>query len=121
MIPLLIIVPIASRWCELFAIGKFNYAKEAGTGKVWHDTTKFPTDLFFGIAPLIVVCAALMFLASVKLVLAATFLTIAAGVFASYRLNEILQGHTGDSYGAVVEIAEALGLLVCAVLIKYLV
>ena len=122
LIPVLVIVPIASRWCELFAIGSFKYAREEGMGKVWHESAKMPKDLIFGFLPLVIAAAAaIYFFATPKVVLVVSGATIITGVTAATWLNNKLNGHTGDTYGATVEIAEVGGLLVTALLMDYLI
>lgn len=120
LIPVLIVVPIASRWSELYAIAKFEYAKENGTGKVWHETSKYPQDLFWGFIPLLLAASVLAYFFSYEIVLAATLFTLIAGIASAFRLNCILSGHTGDTYGAVVEISESVSLTSTALILAWL-
>ncbi len=110
----LIVIPAWSRWCELYAIGKFPYAKEEGKGKIWHDTTVFPIDLFKGaMLPLAVTAA--FGLAGYPLVWSAMFFCIGSGIVFSHIMNRKLSGQTGDTYGATVEMSELLCLVALAV------
>lgn len=110
----LIVIPAWSRWCELYAIGKFPYAKEEGKGKVWHDTTVFPTDLLKGAMPPLAVTAAFG-LAGYPLVWSAMFYCIGSGIIFSHIMNRKLGGQTGDTYGATVEMSELCCLAALAV------
>lgn len=110
----LIVIPAWSRWCELYAIGKFPYAKEQGKGKVWHDTTVFPLDLAKGALPPLAVTAAFG-LAGHSMVWSAMICTMLAGIVFSKIMNNKLGGQTGDTYGATVEISEFCALLSLAV------
>lgn len=107
----LLLVPAWARWCEVFAISSFPYAREEGMGKVWHDSTRHPSDLAIAaILPVVatIVCAINF---GLQCALAATALPVVAGIAAAFYLAGIIRGHTGDTYGAVVEIAESGGLL----------
>ncbi len=106
----LLIVPGWARACEVYAIGRFQYARTFGKGKVWHDSIKYPFDLVASSIPVILLTLlAASFNARAALIAAAA--TIIGGVLVAHWLNEKLQGHTGDTYGAVVEAAEAAGII----------
>jgi adenosylcobinamide-GDP ribazoletransferase len=105
----LLLTPAWSRFCEAFAIGRYDYLKASGKGKIWHDTTRFPHDLLVGsLAPVLVIC--LLPRQELASAWAISFFTVAAGLAVSWWLNRKIGGHTGDSYGAVVELAEVGGI-----------
>lgn len=109
-----LLIPAWARWCEAFAIGAFPYAREEGMGKVWHDTMKYPADLAIAaIAPLLMTAGCAINFGLVPAI-ATTCATIVVGVATAFYLSSIIKGHTGDTYGATVEIAEAGGLLILA-------
>jgi adenosylcobinamide-GDP ribazoletransferase len=110
-LPALLLIPAWARWNEAFAIGFFPYAREEGMGKVWHDTMRFPDDMLLAtIAPIgATLFSALMF--GLAPTLWITGATILVGVLTSFYLSSIIRGHTGDTYGAVVEVSEAGALL----------
>lgn len=110
----LLVIPAWARWCELYAIGKFQYAKEEGKGKVWHDTTIFPIDLLKGAAPPLVVTLAFA-LAGYPVVWSAMIFAIISGIIFSHVMNRKVGGQTGDTYGATVEVSELFCLLALAV------
>ncbi len=97
----LIVIPAWACWCELYAIGKFPYAKVDGKGKVWHDTTVFPIDLLKGAAPPLAVTTAFA-LAGYPIVWTAMFMCVGSGIVFSHIMNSKLGGQTGDTYGATV-------------------
>ncbi|MDZ4837612.1 MAG: adenosylcobinamide-GDP ribazoletransferase [Candidatus Melainabacteria bacterium] len=102
----LAIVPAWARWCELYAIARFPYAREMGKGKIWHDSTRFPEDLLLGIALPVVATAMVATFVGLTNVLPVVAFVLASGLAASHWLASHIKGHTGDTYGAVVELAE---------------
>lgn len=118
LVPVLIVVPAASRWCETFAICAYSYAKPHGKGKIWHDSSSRRDLLPSLLVPLGLV-AALCALGCSEALLPFALTTI-SGIAAAVWLNRKLDGHTGDTYGAVVEIAESAGLTGSAILLPAL-
>lgn len=106
LLGVLAIAPAWARWCELYAIGRFPYAREIGKGKIWHDSTRFPGDLLIGMILPIVVTAIVASFTGLTSILAVVAFVIASGLTASHWLASHIKGHTGDTYGAVVELAE---------------
>jgi adenosylcobinamide-GDP ribazoletransferase len=111
----LLLQPIWSRWCEVLAIGGYPYLRREGLGKVWHDTTKSSDVLLALFVPFVVSAALLVFGFTEVLVL--SFATVAVGWASAYYFNKRLEGHTGDTYGATVELSEAFGLLIFALVL----
>ncbi|MBI4533517.1 MAG: adenosylcobinamide-GDP ribazoletransferase [Candidatus Melainabacteria bacterium] len=112
----LLVVPSWARWCETFTIGAFPYLREQGLGKVWHDTIGWPSDLIVSAIPpilLTIILSASGNLLSLLIALA----TILSGLACAFWLKSILWGHTGDTYGATVELAETGALLATALLV----
>lgn len=120
LISILVLVPVTSRWCELFAIGIFSYAKEDGKGKIWHDSTRMPNDLIFGMVPVIILTGLLAFYTNPQIIILSLATNLLFGIGAAYKLNSKIGGHTGDTYGATVEIAEAGALAATALLLPTL-
>jgi cobalamin synthase len=78
---------------------------------------RFPADLISGaIVPAVVTL--LIVPSNPAAVCLITVATAASGVAVSLALAKKLSGHTGDTYGCVVELAEVIGLLITAVIIK---
>ncbi|MBY0358966.1 MAG: adenosylcobinamide-GDP ribazoletransferase [Candidatus Obscuribacterales bacterium] len=112
---LLLIVPTWSRWAVVFAVGCFPYAREEGMGKIWHESTKTPTDLISSALPPLAITALVCYFCGHPEYACFALFSIIGGLAAAFALNRILHGHTGDTYGAVAEIAETTG-LVCSVI-----
>lgn len=112
---LLALIPSCARFAETLTIACFPYAREEGMGKVWHETTKVPGDLFLAAIVPVALTAVVSVYADPAIALITSAATICAGMFAAWRINGTLQGHTGDTYGAVVEIAEVGGLLLATI------
>lgn len=107
----LAVVPAWARWCELYAIGRFPYAREVGKGKIWHDSTRLPDDMILGMVLPVVVTGVVAACIGLMNVLPVVAFVIASGLTASHWLASHIKGHTGDTYGAVVELAETGGLI----------
>ncbi|MBY0545731.1 MAG: adenosylcobinamide-GDP ribazoletransferase [Candidatus Obscuribacterales bacterium] len=111
----LLVIPAWARWAEVIAIGCYPYAREQGMGKIWHESTAVPGDLFKALAvPLIATVLLCTFGCCWQLLVIACSATVFSGILASIYMNSQIQGQTGDTYGAVVEIAEAVGIMAFA-------
>lgn len=110
------LVPAFARLAEVYAIGRFKYLKEQGKGKIWHDTTDYPRDFWMS-AFLPAVSVAIVFYATNSVsALVTPVITLFSGMLCAGWLNKKLGGHTGDTYGATVEFAEAAGILAAALM-----
>jgi adenosylcobinamide-GDP ribazoletransferase len=114
-----LLVPVWARWAETFAIGYFPYLREQGMGKVWHDTTKFPRDIILAMLIPVLVTAGTCFIFNWRAALFMAAATALVGMISSFRIAAVLRGHTGDTYGAVVELSEAGALLLAAMFLPY--
>lgn len=114
MVIVLLLVPAWARACEVYAIGRFDYARPFGKGKVWHDTMAYPRDLLIAVAPVAMTMAAAAYF-DAKTALTASAATIMGGIITAHWLNNKVGGQTGDTYGAVVEAAETVGLLLATI------
>ncbi|MBU6450797.1 MAG: adenosylcobinamide-GDP ribazoletransferase [Cyanobacteria bacterium REEB67] len=111
----LLLIPAWARFAEAYAIGRYPYAKPEGKGRVWHETMKFPGDLGLAlILPLLLTAATGIFISETAFYNAIT--VIFAGFFCAAYLNSRLGGHTGDTYGTVVEVSETISLIALALL-----
>ena len=113
----LLFAPCLARLAETFAIGAFPYVRSEGKGKVWHDTMRFPQDIFW--AALVPIALFIGFTLASKgellLPIGLLFATACSiGLISSAYLNSRLGGHTGDTYGAVVELTETITLTIIA-------
>ncbi len=114
----LLLIPGWARWCETYAISSFPYAKKSGKGKIWHDTCSFPQDtLLSSIVPLLITFFIIVYgNISWTLISTIAIVTVVIGSICALWLNSVLKGHTGDTYGCVVEISETFSLVVLALL-----
>lgn len=109
MIPTLILMPTVSRWAMVYAIFAHPYARPSGLGKVFKEGTDWRGFL---IATAIALGAAIpLFRWAGLVIMLGVWLTALA--MASY-LKGKFAGLTGDTYGAVNEVAEvAVLMMVC--------
>ncbi len=110
----LVIVPAASRGAMVYALFAFRYARPEGLGTAFKRATRWPQ---FAIAAVITFGAA----AALWPLLAYAGLAIAGGIWLVATLLALyfrrkFAGLTGDTYGAINEVGEAIGLII-AVLI----
>jgi adenosylcobinamide-GDP ribazoletransferase len=110
---LLVLSPALARLSETFAIAAYPYARAEGKGKVWHDSTRFPADvLAAAVIPLALVAAFSYLLGAAAITVAYLLISLAVGWAASAYFASRLGGHTGDTYGAVVEVTETISLVI---------
>jgi adenosylcobinamide-GDP ribazoletransferase len=98
------------RWAQVGAIAFYPYLRETGKGAFHKQTLRLPQDLLLGLLGLLLLAA---LPCSIdfhlwKLTLAMTLAGCAIALSSGYWFYRRLQGHTGDTYGAVVEWTEAL-------------
>ncbi|WP_017325380.1 adenosylcobinamide-GDP ribazoletransferase [Synechococcus sp. PCC 7336] len=108
----LLLVPAWGRWGQLLAIALYPYLKERGKGRFLKDTTRLPQDLWPSTLLLVIAFVALRQLAAPTFpfplwMAASAAIALASGAW----LYRQLGGHTGDTYGAVVEWTEAIALV----------
>ncbi|MFH1003656.1 MAG: adenosylcobinamide-GDP ribazoletransferase [Chloroflexota bacterium] len=107
----LLLLPVTSRWAMVYTIFGFPYARPSGLGEAFKRGTGWPQ---LAAATLVAVAVAwvLFRLAGVVILAGIWLLTLAVAAY----LRRRLAGLTGDSYGAVNELAEA-GLLILILLL----
>jgi adenosylcobinamide-GDP ribazoletransferase len=102
------------RWGQLLAIAIYPYLKLEGKGAFHKSSLKLPGDLLLGsfwvlsLTGLQIGLGGIHWLKAIQILLLGIVISWGAGAW----LNRKLGGHTGDTYGAVVEWTEAL-LLCC--------
>lgn len=98
------------RWGQLVAIISYPYLKAEGKGAIHKESIHSPNDLLPGLLLLLGLSGLQIFLAQHNWILGAgmTFGGGAIAVLTGAWFNHKLGGHTGDTYGAVVEWTEAL-------------
>lgn len=115
LIPSLLLIPAWSRWNEVLTIVSYRYARDEGMGRIWKLSTKKSDLLTAAIIPLLSTAIYCFYASSWKFALL-PLLIVASGAAFSYCINKIINGQTGDSYGATVEFSEAAGLSAAAFL-----
>ncbi|WP_442957354.1 adenosylcobinamide-GDP ribazoletransferase [Phormidium sp. CCY1219] len=104
------------RWGQLVAIARYPYLKATGKGAMHKESMHSPWDLLPGLLLLWGLSGVQLLLGSDEWIVAAGMATggsaiaILTGAWFNYKLG----GHTGDTYGAVVEWTEALFLCLIA-------
>lgn len=97
------------RWSQVTAIAFYPYLKPTGKGAFHKIYLKLPYDLILGLMPLI----GLNFILKNGLIIALSlFSGILLALITPFWFYHQLGGHTGDSYGAVVEWTETIFLCV---------
>jgi len=98
------------RWGQVAAIAFYPYLRAEGKGAFHTENFKFPQDLLLGLFFLILFSLGFIFWQPQfwLLTLQSTLLGFAIALLTGWWFAKRLGGHTGDSYGAIVEWTEAL-------------
>ena len=99
-----------ARWGQVCAIAFYPYLRETGKGSFHKENLRSPQDILLGLIILLAfsgTCFVLGYLSWWQTA-AITLGNIAIALLIGYWFNQQLDGHTGDTYGAVVEWSEAL-------------
>ena len=101
MMMALVLMPVVSRWAMAYAIFAYPYARPSGLGKVFKQGTSWPR---FTMATLIalVVAVALVQLIGLAIMFLIWVITVAMTAYFKSKFS----GLTGDTYGAINEVAE---------------
>ncbi len=106
----LILAAAWGRWGQLIAIALYPYLREQGKGAFHKKNLRLPQDILVGSVPLLFCYGILMYLEPefwlqwLIMLVSCAAIAIGTGYYFYYQLK----GHTGDTYGAVVEWSEAL-------------
>ena len=113
-IPMLLLFPCLSRWAMLLTMELYPYVRSNGIGTAFFDGGQRGVrwQLILGFGFTLVVSVALAGVAGVVLLAAASAVAWGIGAWAT----RLLGGVTGDIYGAVNEVTEAVVLLVAILL-----
>lgn len=98
------------RWGQVMAIALYPYLKPKGKGAFHKQFMRIPQDILLGVLMLLVLCG-LPLLSEISQWRLSLAMMIGGGAIALLTgawFNRQLGGHTGDTYGAVVEWTEAL-------------
>jgi adenosylcobinamide-GDP ribazoletransferase len=110
----LLAAPLWGRWGQVVAIARYPYLKAEGKGAFHKASMRLPQDLLIGPIVALLLHGLYGWLYSGQTVIAFGMFPIGAilAVTTAAWFNRRLGGHTGDSYGAVVEWTEVLILCV---------
>jgi len=116
MMMTLVFMPVVSRWAMVYAVFAYRYARPSGLGKVFKQGTNWPK---FTMATLITFVLLVVLIPLIQLVgLAVMFgVWIITVVMATY-LKGKFSGLTGDTYGAINEVAEVSILILVTLLVR---
>jgi adenosylcobinamide-GDP ribazoletransferase len=116
MTPVLLFMPVVSRWAMVYAIFSYPYARPTGLGKAYKEATGWvqlaiATVIMLGIAgglyPIFNISGFLLF-GGVLII------TTALAFYFKYKFA----GLTGDTYGAINEVAEVMALIFVIIIFK---
>lgn len=96
------------RWGQVMAIALYPYLRETGKGAFHKENLRLPQDILLGLTILLIFSSFSWGWMPWWKMLLAIFGSSAIALLTGYWFYRQLQGHTGDTYGAVVEWAEAL-------------
>jgi adenosylcobinamide-GDP ribazoletransferase len=98
------------RWGQVVAIAFYPYLKPQGKGAFHKESIRTPQDILLGLVLLLGLCGLPLLLdkGSIGIALTLTVGGCAIALITGAWFNRQLGGHTGDTYGAVVEWTEAL-------------
>ncbi|MDZ7965174.1 MAG: adenosylcobinamide-GDP ribazoletransferase [Nostoc sp. DedSLP03] len=105
------------RWGQQLAIARYPYLKATGKGALHKQAIRSYQDLLPGLLLLFSLSGLLWLIDNQQLFLALTIIVVGSAIatLTGAWFNHKLGGHTGDTYGAVVEWTEALFLCVLTV------
>ncbi len=106
----LVFVLAWGRWGQVWAIARYPYLKAEGKGSFHKTTCHFPRDFIPGFVAILLVSgfALAMNLDHWPGILGIVGVSVMISCGSGAWLNQQLGGHTGDTYGAVVEWTEAI-------------
>lgn len=96
------------RWGQVWAIAFYPYLRETGKGSFHKENLRFPQDILLGLLVLIALSAFWFTVSYLSWwqISAIVLGNIAIALLTGYWFNSQIGGHTGDTYGAVVEWSE---------------
>jgi adenosylcobinamide-GDP ribazoletransferase len=111
----LVFMPVVSRWAMVHAIFAFPYARPEGLGTAYKSATRWPQYTIATIIVFVVAAALFPFFSLMGFILVAGILLITTAF--SFYLKYKFAGLTGDTYGAINEVAEVTALLLTVLVV----
>ena len=116
MLVTLVLMPIVSRWAMTYAIFAYPYARPSGMGKAFKQGTRWPG---FTIATVITFVVAVVLIPLFQMTgLAIIFGVWLITVIVAAYLKSKFDGLTGDTYGAINEVAEVSVFIIVLLLVR---
>jgi adenosylcobinamide-GDP ribazoletransferase len=114
---ILLLVAGWSRWGQVLAISLYPYLKVQGKGAFHRQGMNLPQDILLGLAFVLAVTGLQVYLQPESWLFIALRSIASCGiaVLIGYYFHRRLGGHTGDTYGAVVEWTETFILCLCSI------
>jgi adenosylcobinamide-GDP ribazoletransferase len=109
---ILLTIPAWARWAQVLAITLYPYLKAEGKGAMHSKGVEPLPDLFGGLLALGLVAVGQFYFQPMLLVAAIPGICLALSYLVGKYFDRAFGGHTGDTYGAVVEWVEAIGLAI---------
>ena len=112
----LLFMPVVSRWAMVYAMFAYKYARPSGLGKVFKQGARWPrftvaTVITFAMA---IILIPLFQLSGLVIMFGIWLVTVVAATYFKSKFS----GLTGDSYGAINEIAEVSVLIFVTLLVR---
>jgi len=118
MTVILITMPVVSRWAMVYAIYVFRYARPSGLGTAFKQATRWPQFTAATIITIAVSLALMPWFSLSGLVIIAGILIITTALAFYFRYK--FAGLTGDTYGAINELAELMTLIIAIPILHYM-
>ena len=116
MTAVLLFMPVASRWAMVYAIFAFRYARPEGLGKAYKEATRWPQFTAATIITIAIAAALYPLISFTGLLSVAGIWIIITALSLYFRYK--FAGLTGDTYGAVNEVAEVITLVLTIIVAK---
>lgn len=106
ILPVIVVIPIISRWIMVFVMARFPSARAQGLGELFRSGISNRQVWWVSIYSVALILLILPWYLSVALILTLPIIIMIAGT-----INRVLGGHTGDTYGFMNEISGVIFLL----------
>ena len=116
MTAVLLFMPTVSRWAMVYAIYAFPYARKEGLGTAYKSVTRWPLFLLATAITLAVAGALYPLLNVTGFIVFGGALIITTGLAFYFKYK--FAGLTGDNYGAINEVSQAITLIVVVIICK---
>ena len=114
MLPVLLFVPVVSRWAMVYAVFAFPYARPEGLGAAYKTATRWPQFTAATVIA-IAIASALFPLFSATGFLLIGCVWVITTLLALYFKHKFA-GLTGDTYGAINEVTEVMALILIIII-----